>query len=111
MNVGALRHRVTIQERITTKNNRGADAFSWVDVVTVFAEIRSTAGREEADRDQVTATAAHQVTIRYRAGITTKHRIRWGTRYFGVSEVAERDNRMRLLVLTCNELVDQERVL
>jgi SPP1 family predicted phage head-tail adaptor len=106
-----LRHRVTIQERVVTKNNRGADTISWSDVATVYAEIRSVAGREENTNDQITPTAAHQVTIRYRRNITTQHRIKWQSRLFGISEVAERDNRMRMLLLTCNELVNEDRVL
>lgn len=106
-----LRHRVTLQERVVTKNNRGADTIAWADVATVYAEIRSIAGREETANDQVTPTAAHNITIRYRAGITPQHRIKWGERIFGISEVAERDNRMRTLVLTCSELVNEDRVI
>lgn len=106
-----LRHRVTIQRPVATKNNRGADTITWADVATVYAEIRSVAGREETANDQVTPTAAHSITVRYRTGITTQHRVKWGARYFGIAEVAERDNRMRTLVLTCNELVGEDRVI
>ena len=112
MQAGKLRHRVTIQSPIVTKNTRGVDTITgWNDVATVFAEVRSVAGREQAANEQITPLATHQVIIRYRSGLTTKHRLKWGARYFGVASVLEPDNRMRLLTLQCNEIVGTDRAI
>ena len=111
MRAGTLRHVVTIQTPSVTKNTRGVEVVTWPTSVTVRADVRTLTGRELVANDQVTPIAQHQITLRYRTGITTKHRVVWDGRYFGITAVLESDNRMRSLVLMCTELVGVNRVL
>lgn len=107
-----FRHRIEIQEPVTAQNARGVDKITgWSLVAMVYAEIKSLNGREQIANEQVTPLASHQITIRYRSGITTKNRVRWGSRYFGIASVLEADNRMRTLTLQCNEIVGTNRAI
>lgn len=111
MRAGTLRHVVIIQAPVVTKNARGAETITWSTMATVRADVHTLTGRELVANDQVTPMAQHMITLRYRTGITTKHRVRWGDRYFGIVAVLETDNRMRNLTLACTEIVGTDRVL
>lgn len=119
MKISELRHVVNIQTATVATSARGAETVTWSDSPQVRAKVRTVSGDERNRDEQVIPVAAHEVTLRWPmpAGVTlnTKSRIRWTqdgvTRYFGVSFVGEPDNRRRLVVLTCEELVGVDRVL
>ena len=109
--IGKLRHRVTIQTATITRNDRGAEVLAWVDTATVYADIRTVGGQEQVIANQLeTATLLHTITIRYRTALSPKQRIKWGTRYFAIEAIIERDNRQRTLDLSCRELVGDAEV-
>lgn len=106
------RHRVAIQDPVVATNARGVDKITaYSTAATVYAKITSLSGREQQANDQVTPVATHQVEIRYRSGVTTKQRLKWGTRYFSIVSVLENDNRLRTLTLQCNEIVGTDRAI
>ena len=109
--IGKLRHRITIQTATITRSDRGAEVLSWTDTATVYADIRTVGGQEQVLANQLeTATLLHTITIRYRGNLTPKQRIKWGTRYFAVEAIIERDNRMRTMDISCRELVGDAEV-
>ena len=76
MRAGKMKHRVTIQENVSRQSpTTGAVIKEWRDVATVWAEVTSISGREliaaQAELSEVTV----RVWIRYRKGLTTKHRL------------------------------------
>lgn len=111
MRAGTLRQRVTIQTPSTTRNDRGAEVISWADVATVWAEVRTPDGRERTANEQVVAMATHVVTMRYRAGLTPTQRLRWGTRVLSLLATPDPDNRRRMLVCQCQEIIGDAEVI
>lgn len=107
MRAGQLRHRVTIQAPSITKNERGAEVPSWVDVATVYADVRTPNGRERTANEQVVANLTHIVTMRYRADVLPTHRLKWGTRVFSLIAAPDPDNRRKTLVCQCQETVGE----
>ncbi len=104
--IGKFRHRVTIQQATIARNPRGAEITTWDTYAAVYADIRTVAGQEQVLAAQLEqATLLHTVTIRYRSGITPKMRLKWNTRYFDIEAVIERDNRQRVIDLSCREIV------
>jgi SPP1 family predicted phage head-tail adaptor len=104
--IGKLRHRVVIQQATVTRGDRGAEILTWNTFATVYADVRTVAGQEQVLATQLeVATLLHTITIRYAAGIVPKMRVKWGNRYFSIEAVIERDNRMRVLDLSCREVV------
>ena len=103
--IGRLRHRVTLQRKETTTTARGAESLAWVDVATVWAEVRSPSGRERVAGELEIAQVSHLVVIRKRADATSALRVAWGERVFSVLSVLDTDNRGRWQTLECVELV------
>lgn len=117
MKIGDLRHVVYVQTATVATSARGAETVTWSDSPQVRAKVRTLSGDERNRNEQVTPVAAHEVTLRWPmptgTTLNTKSRIKWTqdgvTRYFGVSFVGEPDNRRRVVVLTCEELVGLDR--
>lgn len=117
MKVAELRHVVYLQTPTATTSARGAETVTWADSPRLRAKVRTVSGDERNRDEQLIAVAAHEVTLRWPlptgTTVTTKSRVKWTqdgvTRYFGVTFVGEPDNRRRLIVLTCQELVGESR--
>lgn len=118
--IGDLRHVIYLQTPTVTQNERGAEEIAWTDSPALRAKIRTASGDERITNEQVIAVAAHEVTIRWPlpdgVTLTAKSRVRWplpagGNRYFAITAIGEPDNRGRSRVLTCEELVGQDRTL
>lgn len=117
MRISDLRHIVYIQTPTTAQSSRGAETITWSDSPVLRAKVRTVSGDERNRDEQIVPMAAHEVTMRWPlpAGVSvnTKSRLRWVddgiSRYFGVLAVGEPDNRGRLIVLTCEELVGEDR--
>jgi SPP1 family predicted phage head-tail adaptor len=108
MRAGRLRHRIIIQKFTAGQDVYGAEVLTWSTLATVWAEVRSTGGREQVQPDeQVFATRTHEVTIRRLAQrLTPKMRVLWSGRILEITDVREPDNRLRMLQLVCTEIID-----
>lgn len=107
MRAGRLRHRVRIQQGTPGRDGFGTEVLTWSDVATVWAEVRSVSGGEQTQANMQTfATASHQVTMRYRLGLSPKMRVLWGSRVLEILNAREPDNRMRMVQLNCVEVID-----
>ena len=77
MSIGAgdLRHRVLIQQQVTTRDDDGVSHTTWVDVATVWAAVEPLSAREFIQSGQTQAAVTARITIRYRAGLQASMRI------------------------------------
>ncbi len=101
----ALRHRVELQSVSTSRDIIGGLVETWAAYATVWAEVRQASGREIWYRQQMNAQAAWTVGIRYRADVTTKHRVAYGSRTFEIRSVIDPEQRRRFLMIGCDEIV------
>jgi len=108
MDIGSLRHVVTLQTPTTVPDGDGGFTTTWATLLAnVPAEIKP-AGERDLERtiaSTVQSTATHIVTIRYLAGVTTQTRVLFGAREFSVTGVANPQERDISLVLVCQERV------
>jgi head-tail adaptor len=117
MRIGDLRHLVYLQTPTASRTERGAEQITWTDSPALRAKIRTTSGDERSANDQTVPVAAHEATLRWPlprgTAISTKSRLKWlddGTaRYFSILAILEPDNRGRVIVLTCQELIGETR--
>lgn len=66
MMAGALRRRIAIQRRATSKDASGQQVTTWSDVLTgVPADIESLDGRELMTAQAINAELTHKIVIRY----------------------------------------------
>lgn len=72
---GNLRHRVTIQQQVETRNEFGEIAVSWQDFATVWAAIEPLSAREFVQSQAMQSQVTTRIVIRSIAGLTPKMRI------------------------------------
>lgn len=93
MRAGKLTHLIEIQSPIETTDAAGGPIPTWDEqtpYAQLYASIQPLRGREilaPAAESEVT----HKITTRYKAGITTDMRIKFGERYFGIESVINVD--------------------
>lgn len=108
MRAGKLRHRVSVQENTPTTDGQGGNTYVWANVSTfdnVAAEIVPASESEEQAGGKVKATVAHEVSMRYKAGITTAMRVLFRGRILAIKGVQNVAERGREMVLRCVEIV------
>jgi SPP1 family predicted phage head-tail adaptor len=107
MRAGKLRHRVRIEQEITTRRPSGDELITWSTVATVWAEVQPVSGRESAlaEQTRLEALVDHKIRVRYRPGISVQMRVVWPerNRTFNVVSVLEMQAAHEL-VLRCTEV-------
>ena len=103
MNAGKLRHRVTIKRKTVARDTYGAETVTWVDVTTVYAEVKPIGGREYYGAGQTLAESTFTVTIRYRSDIRPAWQLAYGTRTFEIQTVIP-DEKNAMMILGCREI-------
>ena len=104
MQAGNLRHRVTIQQVTETRDDMGGVTQTWSTfAANLHAEIAPLSGRELLLARQVNAETTHRIRLRYRAGITPKMRVLFGSRIFAIESVLDTEERGIEVVLLCRE--------
>lgn len=101
MRAGTLRHTVTIQQKSSVQDSFGALINLWTDVASVPAAVQPLRGMERSAAKQTQADADIKVIMRYRTGITTTNRIKFGDRLLDIEAVVNIDERNRTLEILC----------
>ena len=110
MRAGKLRHKVTIEYRTLTADAYGGQTATWATLDTVWADLESLTGIESWQDKQQTPIITHKVTIRYRADIDPKMRIKYGSRYLNIANIVNKEERNIELALLCREDVQRTAV-
>ncbi len=100
-----LNKRIEIQALTETPDGGGGYTSTWNTTTTVWAEIKPLRGREIFESLQVQKEASFTFTIRYKLGVTTKMRIKYGSRVFNIRAVINPDEHGELLELLAEEFV------
>jgi SPP1 family predicted phage head-tail adaptor len=100
-NPGLMNRRLTIQERVISKDGAGGRVESWVDAFKVWAQLVSDNGKEsktaEADRSQ----QMRRFRIRYQSTLTAgTHRVLYKLAFYDIEGIEEEGIQDRQ-VLTC----------
>lgn len=75
MQAGRLNRRCVIQQPGTAEDELGQPIPGWVDVATVWADIRMKSGLEAIKAGAPVSTVQASIRIRYRAGVTAGMRV------------------------------------
>lgn len=97
MRAGALRHRITIQQR------SGSD---WEDLASVWAAKEQLSGQENPELAEQLLQDRELIRFRarYRSDVTHKMRVIWDSRAFDIQRIEELDNTRREMGLLCLEV-------
>jgi SPP1 family predicted phage head-tail adaptor len=97
-----MRDRVTILVPATTRDASGDAVPSFADGSTVWAAVEPEESGEVWRADRAEQTSSVKVTMRYRAGLTTRHRLRVNGRdVYAIDSVTNPDGRRRETVCRC----------
>lgn len=105
MRLGPLRHRLVLQQQSVTRASNGEELIAWATLDTIWGNVRPASGRESYANagEQQLAVITHRVEIRYRADLTPKMRLKWGTRYLDIEQVGDPSGKRASLLLQCRE--------
>jgi SPP1 family predicted phage head-tail adaptor len=108
LNAGDLDKRVTIQSRTEADDGGGGVTIAWANVASVWASVAPGTGREFTLAQQLQPELSHVVIVRYRAGLTAKHRFvyvsKGTTRTFAIHVVSDPMERHEQLICYCSEV-------
>lgn len=107
MKAGSLRQQITVQQLSSTTGDGGGGVASenWTDFATVYADVEPLTGRELFQAQQVNDELTHKITIRYIPGLSSKMRVKYGSRIFQIESVLDVGERHREVQLMTRELV------
>ena len=100
---GELRHSLIIEAKTTSKNDYGEKSDTWSTVATVRAGIRPLYGREYVESRAIKSEVTHKIIMRYYSGLTTKHRLKFGARYFDIETIMNLEERNQLFEILAVE--------
>lgn len=104
MEIGELRHRITLQEPETLVSEGGVEETAWKDVATVWAKAEHLRGREYYAAAAIQAENTVVFTIRFMSGIDTRHRIRLRDQFYHIMTVDNVKYQNRYLVIRAQEV-------
>jgi SPP1 family predicted phage head-tail adaptor len=105
MQAGKLRNKIKLQANTVSLDVEGNATDSWSTAATVSGSIEALSGREALTNAQLNSEVTHKVTIRYYAGLTTKHRILFGSRIFSINSVINPAEKNKELIIMAVESV------
>ena len=108
MRAGALRHRIAIETQTDTDDGMGGFTTTWgtfQGMSRTPAAIWPLKSKERLDSMKLENLITHKIRIRYRSGITTKHRINWAdrSRVFNIISIINPDERNIMLEMLATE--------
>lgn len=106
MQAGKLRHRVTIKALSNTQDSFGDESKAtevWTEVATVWADVKPLQGRELIQAQQLHQETTHQVTIRFRRGISPTNKLIFKDRELHILGFIDDGEDQTMLLLQCVE--------
>lgn len=107
MDIGSLRHRVSIYDKGTVVRNATGEEIPAYDtlVATVWGAVEPTSGREFIEANQVQADVTMRIRIRYRADIRPEMRVVEGTHTYAINSILDQRGERKELHLMCQEVL------
>jgi SPP1 family predicted phage head-tail adaptor len=103
---GALRHRLTLEAPVETPDGAGGVTRTYTTVATLWAALVPVAAAGDVQADALAATVTHRILMRARSDLTTRHRLRQGTRVFRIVALRDADGSGRFVEVQAQERVD-----
>ncbi|WP_282026855.1 phage head closure protein [Limimaricola cinnabarinus] len=104
MRAGSLRDRITIQRQTETTDDYGNTVGAWADLVSVWADVRETTGKEKVAAGRVEASRTATIRVRKSsatAGITEADRLTARGETWNIRSIAQADRKGVMLDLLC----------
>lgn len=101
---GRLNKRLQLQAKIPIKDAFGhTNKSDWSPITNLWASLESVSARQVISSQQVIGEVTHQIKIRYRPGMTDKHRFVFKGRAFNILHVINVKEKNIVLEFLCKE--------
>lgn len=109
MHAGRLRHRVSLQEQVETRDDEtGAVIVSWQEFAKAWSAIEPLSAREFVASQAVQSEVVARITMRYRNDVTAKNRIVHNGRIYNIEGVlSDKDSGLEYMTLPCSEGINE----
>lgn len=111
VDIGKLNRRIDVLEYQTDRDEYGGELYEWVVVGRVWASIEPKTGSEFFDNQQIKTSQNVIITMRFYAGITVKHRVRYEDKLYEIVAVIDKGTRHEQTILQCKEVIDGQELL
>lgn len=105
MRAGPLRDRIEIQAPTSTRDAGGALVVTYATEATRWGRVEPLSSRERLIAAQSQTRTTLRIYLRFYDGLTTRHRLKKGSRTFGIVGVTQPDDRKRETVCDVVEIV------
>lgn len=103
---GMLTQSVVVEAQTRERQPDFTDRTIWTPAALPWrVSIRQLNGREQAESQQMKATATHEIKGRYYPGLTSQHRLIFGSRTFNIVSVNNMDEANVNHTLRCREVI------
>ena len=104
MRAGQLRHRITIEEQVTSQEQTyGSIETNIAPRSPCWASVEPLSGKERLGADRAEASVTHRVRIRYQPDVKPDMRVNFQGRYLNIISVINKEERNIELELLCSE--------
>lgn len=107
MNIGRLRHRITLQKQRNRPSDYGAAVAEWHDVHHVWAEVKPLSGREYFANAQIQSDITTQIWLRYLPDVDSTMRVVFGGQLYDIVSVINYKSLNKTLLLQCKEQANE----
>lgn len=107
LNLGQMRHTVTIERRSSAQTASGMPKLEWVLVAQRRAAVEAAAGREVWAAQQQAGRIPTVFRLRWLSGVLPSMRLTWDSRLFDIVSAVDPDGRRTELVITALEQVGE----
>lgn len=94
----------TLEVPLESPDGFGGAVRSWQPGPLLWGSIEFISARENAEEGRIEDAATHRVTLPYRDGVGSRHRLVLGSRRFRIRHAGDPDGRRRSLVCLVEEL-------
>jgi SPP1 family predicted phage head-tail adaptor len=105
MRAGELNRRITFQHKTITYDTYHQPIETWANLMTVWAGVITTGGREYYAAQKLNAETSAVFKIRYTTRIDTLMRIVWGDRTFEIIGINDVDAGHEAMLVSAREVV------
>jgi SPP1 family predicted phage head-tail adaptor len=107
MRAGALKHKITFHAPVKTKGSMGAavKTFSGTPTLRARAALWPASAKELIRNGKEGMDITHQIRMRYRSEVVHDMQIRFGSRFFNIKSILNKDEANRQLDILAKEEV------
>lgn len=98
-----LDKRITIEDLSLVANDSGGQVETWSTFATVWASLKPKLVKEVNFAQRIEPRVDHEIVIRYRSGLTTKMRVKFGSRYFEIKAIVNEEERNEWIKILATE--------